>query len=374
MTKAIHAQTLIQAFEAFAPRSLAFEGDNVGLLVGTLNKDVKKVMVTLDVLENVVDEAVEQEVDLIIAHHPVIFRPLKQMFTDQGQGKIVSKCVKHDIAVYAAHTNLDIAEGGVNDMLANALNLKEVDILKTTTSETLYKFVVYVPESHQDSVRQAIGKAGAGFIGQYSHCTFNTLGIGTFKPEEGSHPYIGTKNKLEQVNEIRIETIVPDSLLKRTVNSAIKAHPYEEVAYDIYPLENKGKPYGIGRIGKLADSMTLEEFTHFVKKTYQVEGLRYVGDPSTPINKVAILGGDGNKYLSAAKRAGADVLVTGDIYYHTAHDAILMGLNLVDPGHTIESIMKEHVADFLTKVIKENKKDTEIIVSTSNTHPFQFMV
>ena len=207
MSKVPNGYEVIQLFESFAPKSLAMEGDKIGLQVGTLNKPIRKVMVTLDVLEEVIDEAISRQIDLIIAHHPPIFRPLKHIITDQMPGRIFEKCIKHDIAVYAAHTNLDVAVGGVNDLLAEALGLRETEVLVPTTNVKLKKLVAFVPTGHAERVRDAICQAGAGHIGQYSHCTFNSQGKGTFLPLEGTNPFIGQQGKLEEVEEVRIETI-----------------------------------------------------------------------------------------------------------------------------------------------------------------------
>ncbi|RYL91592.1 Nif3-like dinuclear metal center hexameric protein [Sporolactobacillus sp. THM7-4] len=373
MDKWISGQELIQRFEEWVPERLAFENDKIGLLIGTLNKKIRKVMVTLDVLENVADEAAEKQVDLIVAHHPVIFHPLKNVRSDEGQGKIVTKCIKHDVAVYAAHTNLDIAEGGVNDMLAEKLSLNGTEILKPTYHEPLYKLAVYVPETHLERVRKAIGEAGAGAIGNYSHCTFSSKGEGTFLPHEGTHPFIGRAGDLEKVSEQKIETIVPESLLDKVVRKMLLAHPYEEVAYDIYPLKNEGKQYGLGRIGKLNEPVTFEEYCCQVKEKLGLDGLRAVGNLKEKIQTVAVSGGDGNSLIPYAKYRGADVLITGDIYYHTAHDAILSGLKVIDAGHYIESVMKKGVQLYLQNVIREKGYNTEVIVSESVTNPFQFI-
>lgn len=373
MRKAPNGQHIIQLFEQYSPKKMAMEGDKIGLQIGTLNKPIHRVMIALDVLEEVVDEAIEKKVDLIIAHHPPIFRPLKQIVTDSPQGKIVEKCIKHNISIYAAHTNLDVAKGGVNDLLAEKLKLTNTKVLVPTYTEELKKLVVFVPESHEECVREAIGQAGAGFIGNYSHCTFNTSGVGTFLPLEGTNPYIGEKGKLEHVNEVRIETIFPASIQSKVIKAMIKAHPYEEVAYDIYPLENEGETYGLGRIGELNESLSLEQFAKYVKDSLQVEGVRVVGDLSTTVKKVAVLGGDGNKFIHQAKMSGADVYVTGDIYYHVAHDAMMMGLNIVDPGHHMEKVMKEGVAKKLSELCEEEGISVEIFPSEPSTDPFKFI-
>ncbi|WCN38795.1 Nif3-like dinuclear metal center hexameric protein [Aneurinibacillus uraniidurans] len=368
-----NGQRIIQYFEQFAPKHLAMEGDKIGLQVGTLQKEVKKVMIALDILENVVDEAIAEGVDLIIAHHAVIFRPLKNLRTDLPAGRLYEKLIKHDIAVYIAHTNLDVAEGGINDLMAEALGLTDVDTLETWHEQKLKKIVVYVPVSHVDHVRNAMTQAGAGWIGQYSHCSFGVHGTGTFMPHEGTTPYIGEQNQLEQVEEVRLETIMPEDIQTRVVKAMMAAHPYEEVAYDIYPVEQVGKTWGIGRIGKLPQAMELKAFAEQVKKAFGVSGARVVGELDRPVRKVAVLGGDGNSFVSKAMFRGADVLVTGDIYYHTAHDAMAGGLSIVDPGHNVEKIMKQGVQKVLAKRLHEDRLDTEVIISRVNTDPFTFI-
>ncbi|MGC4376005.1 Nif3-like dinuclear metal center hexameric protein [Fictibacillus sp. Mic-4] len=373
MVKPANGQWIISIMEKFAPKSLAEEGDPIGLQVGTLNKPVKKVMIALDVLETVVDEAIEKGVDLIIAHHPMIYRPLKRIDTSRSQGRVIEKLIKNDITVYAAHTNLDVAQGGVNDWLAEALKLTNTTVLKPTTMAKYIKLAVFVPKSHVDKVRDAISSAGAGHIGNYSHCTFNSSGLGTFKPLEGTNPYIGKLGELEIVDEVKIETIVPEALKKAVISEMLHAHPYEEVAYDVYPLENEGEFLGIGKIGQLEKAMTLEEFVQHVKNSLHVNALRVIKGHNRPIQKVAVVGGDGNKFISAAQFKGADVLVTGDIYYHNAHDAQAEGLTIIDPGHNIEKIMKKGLQQVIAQSVKEKKYDTEVICSEVNTDPFMFM-
>ncbi|QIZ09929.1 Nif3-like dinuclear metal center hexameric protein [Priestia megaterium] len=363
---------VIQLFEQFSPKGLAMEGDKIGLQIGRLNKKVERIMIALDVLENVIDEAIEKNVQLIIAHHPIIYRPLKNLLTDTVQGKMIEKILKHDIAVYAAHTNLDVAKGGVNDLLATALELEDAEVLVPTFDTKLKKLVVFVPVSHSEVIRKVLGNAGAGFIGNFSHCSFSANGTGRFVPGENTNPFVGEACRLEEVEEVRIETIVPEPLLKKTITAMIKAHPYEEVAYDVYPLENKGEVLGLGRIGKVRE-MTLGEFAEKVKLALEVSTVRVVGDLSTKIKKAAVLGGDGNKYFMNAKFQGADVYVTGDIYYHTAHDAAMQGLNMIDPGHNVEKVMKKGLTAKLQKMCQETGYTVEIFPSEVNTDPFQFV-
>ncbi|MGG0716465.1 Nif3-like dinuclear metal center hexameric protein [Robertmurraya massiliosenegalensis] len=363
---------VIQLFEQFSPKAYAMEGDKIGLQIGSLNKPVSKVLVALDVLEEVVDEAIAENVELIIAHHPIIFRPLQKISTEQTSGRMIEKLIKHDIAVYAAHTNLDVAKGGVNDLLAEALGLTNTEVLVPTYEVKLKKLVVFVPEENVEELKLALGNAGAGSIGNYSHCTFSASGIGQFLPGENTNPYIGSQGKLESVEESRVETVFPAHLEKRVLSAMFKSHPYEEVAYDIYSLDNPGESLGLGRIGYV-NEMSLEDFAEHVKKALGVTGVRVVGNLKNRIKKVAVLGGDGNKYFRSAKFKGADVYVTGDMYYHVAHDAMMEGLNIIDPGHHIEQIMKKGVAEVLAKMCEDKGLNVSFIASKPNTDPFVFM-
>ncbi|MYL47936.1 Nif3-like dinuclear metal center hexameric protein [Halobacillus litoralis] len=363
------AQDIIREFEKWSPKGLAFEWDNVGLQVGTLNKPVKNIMVTLDVLENVVDEAIEKKVDLIIAHHPLLFVKLNQINLDTPKGRIVQKLIKHDITVYAAHTNLDIATGGVNDVMAELIGVTNSRPLIETGSDSLVKLTVFVPENHADDLRNAISEAGAGHIGHYSHCTYQLSGQGTFKPEEGTNPYLGEQGKLEIVDEKRIETIVPKSRLSGVLKAMEESHPYEEVAYDVYPLLNKGEPMGAGRVGELDDPMTLRELVELIKKQYNVPHVRVSGKMDEKVKKVALLGGSGEKYIHKAKRSGADVYITGDMTFHMTQDAMEMGLSIIDPGHHVEKVVCPKVKKYLEE--KCNKQgDLNIYVSEADTEPF----
>lgn len=370
--KKVNGYEVIGLFEQWSPKRYALEGDAIGLHIGQLNRATEKVLVTLDVNEEVVDEAIEKGANLIIAHHPPIFRPLKNIATDTPQGRMFEKCIKHDISVYAAHTNLDVAEGGVNDMLAARLGLEKTKVVEQTYAESLYKLVVFIPVTHAKEMREVLGSAGAGAIGDYKACSYTTVGVGRFTPTDEANPYIGKVGKEEQVEEEKIEVIVPSPLQSRVLKAMLAAHPYEEPAYDIVKLEQQTNVLGLGRVGMLPEKMTLDQFTTYVKTVFDVPALRFVGDPKTEIKKVAVLGGDGNKYIYAAKRSGADVLVTGDLYYHVAHDAQALGLAVVDPGHNIEKIMIEGVANHMRKACEEAKFAVTFIESEVITEPFQF--
>lgn len=367
-----NGQTIIQQMELFAPKGYAVPDDKIGLQVGTLNKPVSHVLVTLDVSEAVVDEAIANGVELIIAHHAVIYRPLKDLRTESPQGRVLEKCIKHNIAVYVAHTNLDVTPGGINDMLANAFDLSETQPLDKVYEDHFMKLVVYIPSSHFEGVQSAIFAAGAGQVGNYAECGFAIAGKGTFTPGPESQPFAGELGKRENADEIRFETVFLKSRQRKVVQAMIKAHPYEEVAYDIFGIDVPGVSYGLGRVGKLPQTMTLGELIEQVKVRLDVPALRYVGNPDWIVKKMAVLGGSGGRYVNASIYAGADVLLTGDIDYHTAQDAEAAGLALIDPGHHIEKIMKVAVADVLRVAFGRNKMDVKITASTISTEPFKF--
>lgn len=366
-------QTIIQFMEEFAPKSLAMPEDSIGLQLGSLQKEVRRVLITLDITEAVVQEAIHKQVDLIIAHHAIIFKPLRHLQTDTPAGQMIERLIKHDISVYISHTNLDVTEGGVNDVMAQKLQLEDLKVLVPTGEDRIYKAIVYIPTEYKAPVLQAMFAAGAGTIGDYSHCSFQMNGEGSFLPESQSTPFIGKQGEMERVEEVRAETIVPYSKLKKVIQAMKKVHPYEEPAYDVYLLEMKGKTYGLGRTGKLAKPMSLKDFTGHVKQAYEIPQLRLVGDPDRIIKKVALLGGMGSKYMKSAIFAGADVYITGDIDFHTAHDALAAGLALIDPGHHVEKVIKTPLAERLEERCKNQNYQTEFIVSDIHTEPFTFV-
>lgn len=366
----ISGRNIIQAMEAYAPTQLAVENDRIGLQVGNPDAEVTGVLVTLDVNEEVVEEAIRRGANWIIAHHAVIFRPLKSLRTDQPDGRLFYKLLTHEISVYIAHTNLDATVAGVNDVLAEKLGLAKTDVLVPYQEDKLKKLVVFVPESHHELLLHAICEAGGGWIGKYSHCTFNIDGTGTFVPRDGTHPYIGKQGEMERVKERRLETVVPESKLSQVIQAMLSAHPYEEVAYDLYPLDLTGEKRGYGRVGNLSQPLSLHELAKLVKQAYQLEGLRVVGDFNRSVQRVAILGGSGGRHIHDAKRMGADVYITGDIDFHTAQDALAMGLCLIDPGHHVE----HHVVLRACEILKQQLgNQVPVIASNVDTNPFRFL-
>lgn len=360
---------IFKLMEKWAPKDLAYDWDNVGLQIGSTKTETKKIMITLDVVESVVDEAIKQDVNLIIAHHPLLFKPIHTIDYDSFKGKVIQKLIKHDITVYAAHTNLDIASGGVNDLLSNALSLQNKSHLVKTNETTLYKFIVYVPKSHVETVRNALGDNGFGHIGEYSHCSFNTNGTGTFKPLEGTDPFIGKTNKITYVEETKIETVVKEKDIQKAINVVKETHPYEEVAYDLYELVQTNETFGLGIVGQLEEAITLHDLCHKVKHAFQLDTIRLTGKQDRVVETVAILGGSGEKFIKQAKNKGADVLITGDVTFHQAQDAEEMGIAVIDAGHYIEEIMKEATKEYINQQCDE----IECITSQVNTNPFRFV-
>lgn len=362
-------KTIIKKIESKYPLNLAYDWDNVGLLVGDFDMNVEKVLVVLESNEKVIDEAIENNIDLIITHHPFIFSKINKVNTSDLKGKLIHKLIKNDISIYSMHTNFDIAFDGLNDYFVDMLELKNVKILDKTKSETLYKLAVYVPKTHIDNVRIALGNSGAGHLGNYKDCSFTTEGEGRFKPCEGANPYIGQEGALESVHEVKIETIVPQKILDKVISSMIKAHPYEEVAYDLYKLENKGESLGLGRYGKLKENITFKSLGMILKDKLDMKYLRVVGNLNDEVSKIAIVTGSGADMVKKAYKAGCDVLITGDMKYHDAQDTLDMGMKVIDCGHfDTEKVF----ADIMFDYINENF-DIDIVKSDVNLNPFDII-
>lgn len=369
----VYGLDFIRRFEMFCPLWLAEEGDPVGLHIGTLDREITKVMMTLDVRPEVVKEAIEKNVDLIIAKHPPIFRPIKRLVPDTPQNAMYLDLVKHEIAVYAAHTNMDIIEGGLNDWFCEALDV-EVDCYLTKTHEVpMKKLVVYVPLEQADVMRQALGDSGAGSIGEYHHASYSIQGEGRFTPGVSANPTIGQANQAEVVQEERIEVIYPETIEAQVLEAMYRVHPYEEPAFDLLLLTNPPKTYGVGRVGNLAEPMDLTDFITHVKQTFGLSDVRLIepNNAHKTVQRVAICGGSGEKFYIDALRQKADIYLTGDVYYHTAHDIQAAGLTVIDPGHHIEKLCIPKLTEIMNVWKKEANWQVEIIASETNTNPFQ---
>jgi dinuclear metal center YbgI/SA1388 family protein len=339
---------IVGLLSGFYPSVLAEDWDNVGLQVGDQAAIVTHLAIALDPSPVAVAEAIELGATLLICHHPLIFRPLKQITTKDETGRLIRMALRSDLAIIAAHTNLDRAENGLNDWLADRLGLESTLPLETVTG-MLFKLVVYVPVDHAESVAEALFTSGAGHVGGYDRCSFSTSGRGTYRPLAGANPTVGKVGEAKSVEESRLEVLVSKETLSRVVNRLIKVHPYEEVAYDIIPINNSRKDVGLGRIGRLPHAVALEAFFAQIKAALKVETLRVAGPETGEVKKVAVCGGSGASLLLAAARQGADLLLTGDVSYHDARKAEELGLTLVDAGH----FATEHiVVDYLTKALR----------------------
>ncbi|WP_313527048.1 Nif3-like dinuclear metal center hexameric protein [Anaerotignum sp.] len=364
---------IVKFMDGLAPRNLAESWDNTGLAIGDPEHQVKKVLVALDVTDSVIDEAIGIGADLILTHHPMLlFKKINSITKKDALGNRIYKLIENEIAALSAHTNLDIAQGGINDVLANMIGLEDIEILEETWAEELKKIVTYVPESHLDAVRNAMCDAGGGHIGHYSHCTFQSSGEGTFLPLAGTAPYIGEEGVLEKTPETRIETIAPFSKVEKIVESMIKAHPYEEVAYDIYPVEQKGRREGIGRIGDLPKPMRFADFAMQLKQKLNIDGIiRLVGDPNQEIRRVGLCTGSGVEFVAAAKKQGADAYLTGDLKFHEAQRALELGICVGDITHyASEVIIVPVLKEALRKEAEERGWELEVVCSQIDGQTF----
>lgn len=326
---------IIKVIEVIAPKNLAEDWDNVGLQVGSYQQSIHRVLLTLDTTPEVIEEAVNRKVDLIIAHHPFIFKGLKTLSTDYEKGRLITQLIKNDIALYVAHTNLDKAGVGLNDFLAHKLGLESIRPLDPSDPERVFKLVVYVPRDATEKIVEVFGKNGAGAIGAYDYCTFRSSGIGTFRPLMGSNPFIGKTDTLEKVKEDRIEAIVSGNILKNLINQLKKNHPYEEMAYDVYPLENGRfmNHNGLGKIGVLKEPMLAKDFTQYIKKAFNLNSLRGAGIIPKMVRRVALCSGAGAELIGIAKSQRADVLITGDLKHHDGQRAAENNFWVLDAGH-----------------------------------------
>ncbi|NLV24588.1 MAG: Nif3-like dinuclear metal center hexameric protein [Deltaproteobacteria bacterium] len=365
-------QDLAGLLNKLYPSRLAEEWDNVGLQIGDPTAAVKKVLVALDPTETSVETAAKNDCQLLITHHPLIFHPLKRILTGDEPGKTIYAAITKGIAVLCAHTNVDRAAAGMNRWLAERLALSQLCVLEETAGGLL-KLAVYVPAEYEEAVAEALFDAGAGHIGAYDRCSFRSHGEGTFRPGAGTSPFRGQQGKDERGAEVRLETILPRELSQKAIRRMLRAHPYEEVAYDLYPLENIRNDVGLGCIGRLPEPLTLEGFALKIKELLGIGSLRVVGPGELRIEKVAVCGGSGISLLGEARRKGADVLVTGDIKYHEARSAEEKGIALIDAGHFhTEKIFIHHLVHRLRQEAAEEGWPIALVEMKGEKDPFRF--
>lgn len=340
-------QDIYRAVDSLAPFSLGMDFDNPGLLVGDPSAPVSRVLLALDCTCRTVSQAQNLEAQLILTHHPVIFHPIKRVTA----GSPVFQAASSGIAVISAHTNLDIASGGVNDCLAQRIGLTQVQGLEPVSRTPYRKVAAFVPTSHAEAVRDAMTQAGAGQLGDYSACTFSTPGQGTFQPEEGAHPFLGQVGQLERADEVRLEMICPPECLDRVVAAMREAHPYELPAYDVFVDEAVAHTEYLGRIGQLEAPLSPRDFAQRVKERIGAVSVKYL-DADRPIQTVALCSGSGADLMGAALAAGADALLTADVKHNQFIDAQEAGITLLDAGHfDTEDLVLEPLAQRLEALL-----------------------
>jgi dinuclear metal center YbgI/SA1388 family protein len=360
---------LISAIEVFAAPELQEDYDNAGLITGNAYWECSGVLCSLDVTMEVIEEAKAQNCNLILSHHPIIFRGLKRINGKNYVENIVIEAIKNDIALYAAHTNLDNVLLGVSGMIAKKLGLKDIKVLQPK-NRLLRRLITFAPLDKAEDVRKAVFNAGAGHIGQYSECSFNSEGTGTFKAEEGADPYVGEIGKQHQEKETKIEIVYPFYMETQVVKALVKHHPYEEVAYDIFTMENIHLGIGSGVIGQLEVPMEEQKFLNLLKERFAAKGIRYTNLLGKPIQKVAICGGAGSFLLKKAISSKADIYITGDVKYHEFFDAEGK-IVLADIGH-YES--EQYTVELLCDLLLKKFPTFAVLKSGVNTNPVNYLV
>ncbi len=367
--------------DTLAPFTYASSWDNVGLQLGEPDAPIRRALVTLDVSPAVVQEARRKRCDAIISHHPLIFHPMKQIVPYAYPGSLVIKLIRYGVGVIVAHTNLDKSPNGMNKALADVLGLFHLKLFQPECHATHVKFTVFVPKGYENDIINAIDRGGGGAIGLYSHCTFRTPGLGTYVPLVGAKPFKGRSGKLEVAEEYRLEALVPKSHIPSVITEVIRAHPYEEVAYDVYTLEPtqssfrmnpflQDESYGLGYVGHLKQPMQLEAFAKKVKTALKTKTLAIVGSPRARIRTALVCAGSANELMRSASAQQADVIVTGELSHHAALEAQTLGLNVIAAGHfASEWPVVPHLARLLRSNSQIKQARVAIAVSAANTPP-----
>jgi dinuclear metal center YbgI/SA1388 family protein len=364
----VNIKVITDYLESLAPRAYQESYDNSGLLTGNFETTANGILVTLDCTEEVVSEAIDRNCNLIIAHHPIIFKGLKKLTGSNYIERTIIKAIKNDIAIYAIHTNLDNVHTGVNKMICDKIGLKNVQILLPKPN-TLTKLVTFVPRENADAVLSSLHSAGAGQIGNYDHCSFQIEGTGSFRPNDNANPHIGKNSEQEFVNETRIELIFPSHLEKKLLKALKQSHPYEEVAYYLTSLNNENQEVGSGMIGELAVAAEPLEFLKRLKINMNLKMVRHSNLIDEPVKKVAVCGGSGGFLLGNAIAAGAQVFITADFKYHEFFDAENQ-LIIADIGHYESEI---YTKELLKEVLTKKFPTFAINFSTTVTNPISYL-
>ena len=357
MTATVH--DIIKLMDRLAPRALAEKWDNVGLQVGQLDWPVKRVSIALDPLPEVVAAACADQTDLLITHHPLTLSPLEQIHFDSPIGKIIQQAAQNQLAIFTAHTNLDSASEGLNDLLAAKLDLRNLTRLMPVISSEECKLVIYAPVEHEQVVLQALFDAGAGKIGAYTNCSFRSRGKGTFKPDPTAQPFSGEPGHLSQVEELRIEAVVPKQDVHHVVKHVRQHHPYETMAYDVYPLQSIEPTEGLGCIGEFEKSIKLEQLADKAKRLMGLQNVRLAGRPDLTVIRAAVCSGSGGSLLPLFLKSDAQVFISGDWRYHDARQVEACDRGLIDIGH----FASEHImVKDLGRRLREELDKTDLAV------------
>lgn len=366
---------IIKVLNQMAPLDYAEDFDNVGLIVGNQDEICKGILVCHDTLESVVDEAIIKKCNLIVSFHPIVFSGLKKITGKNYVEKSIIKAIKNDIAIYAIHTALDNHNQGVNKIFCEAIGLQNTKIL-IPKKKFIKKLITYTVPENANQLRNALHDAGAGMIGNYYNCSFNSVGFSTYQGNENSNPVVGKKGELTTTDEIKIEVVFEKHLESKILKALFSNHIYEEIAYEVYDLQNEHQDIGLGMIGELETEMTAKDFLLFVKQKMSCGGIRHSELLEKPIKKVAVLGGSGSFAIKNAILAGADVFLTADLKYHQFYEAENQ-IVLADIGHfESERYTKNYIVDFLTKKITNfapNLLKGNIILSEINTNPIKYL-
>jgi dinuclear metal center YbgI/SA1388 family protein len=358
---------ITQFLETTAPLGLQESYDNAGLIVGDAQAECTGILTSLDVTEAVIQEAINKKCNLIVAHHPIIFKGLKKLNGKNYVERTVMMAIKNDVAIYAIHTNLDNVLEGVNQKIAEKLQLQNCKVLSPREG-TLEKLVTFAPVDKAATVRNALFTAGAGTIGNYDQCSYNVEGTGTFRALEGSNPYVGQKGTQHEEEEVRIEVIFPSRLQSTVIEALKKAHPYEEVAFYVQSLKNTLETVGSGLVGELPSALSENELLQLLKSAFHVKVIRHTEFLNKPVKKIAVCGGSGFFLLPAAIASGAQVYITGDVKYHEFFDADKRIL-LADIGH-YES--EQFTIELLTKLLQEKFSNFAVQKTEINTNPVRY--
>jgi len=363
------------AIDELAPFRLAYDWDNVGLQIGDPGAPVERALIALEMNPEVLARARREGCEAILTHHPLIFQPLKAVRGDTPAGRLQLDLIRAEIGLIAAHTNLDRVLRGTNGALAAKLGLLETKVLEPAVLNEMYKFTVFVPREYTPKLIDAIHRGGGGRIGDYSHCTFRAPGTGTFVPEKGANPFLGKPGEFEQAEEDRLETLVSRRNLKTVLYEVMQAHPYEEVAYDVFPLYDANPAFGLGVSGRLPVKLTLRAVAEKLREACNSNLTCIVGDGSKRVEKVAIITGSAGSSVRTVNPNSTDLLITGELTYHNALEAKERGLAVITLGHAAsEKIFAPFVRDELLREDAIKKSGIELLTYEDFPEPFDLVL